>query len=305
MSRKTTFLKALLAFIEQRSKASLWMIVILALLILSVIDYFSGIELSFAIFYLVPTSLAAWGMGRGSGFLFSLVSAVVWLSVNQLAGEQLSHPLMLYWNAFTRFSFFSIVSALIAELHQLLNAERRLARTDTLTDLLNRRAFYDAVMLETYRARRFHHPFSLLYIDLDNFKAINDQLGHSVGDSLLSTVANRMVDCLRKMDLVARLGGDEFAVLLPETDQAAVKILASRLQQFLFEEMQQHHWPVTFSIGALTCHNPPHSFEELLQAADSLMYEAKTAGKNAIAFSDFQSPDIPVFMMKPATSPER
>ncbi|MEO0375976.1 MAG: GGDEF domain-containing protein [Cyanobacteria bacterium P01_A01_bin.17] len=279
-------MSAILSFIDRQSKATLWAIASFILLLLGSIDFYSGFELSFAIFYLIPVALLAWGVSRSSGFVLSIASAAIWLTANRLAGDQLSHPALPYWNALTRLGFFWVVSALLAEVKRLLESERRLARMDPLTGALNRRAFDDIAALEILRVKRYRRPLSLLYIDLDNFKIVNDQMGHAVGDTLLSTVVTSLTANLRETDRLARLGGDEFAVLLPETDRASAQRLVPRLQEALLEQMAQHQWPVTFSIGALICQQPPHSIAELLQASDQLMYTVKKSGKNAIAYSE-------------------
>lgn len=276
-------------WIDRSSPVILWAIAILTLCLLGGIDFYTGFELSFAVFYIIPVALAAWGISRNAGFVLSVASAGMWLTVNQLAGETFSHPAIGYWNALTRLGFLLLVSALLAEVRLLLEAERRLSRIDPLTGALNRRAFNDVAALEILRVKRYRRPLVLLYVDLDNFKTVNDQFGHGVGDALLSTVVNGMVTNLRETDQLARLGGDEFAVLMPETDRVAAERLVPRLQTALLEQMAQHHWPVTFSIGVLICDQPPDLVEELLQAADQLMYDVKRTGKNAIAYSEIGS----------------
>jgi diguanylate cyclase (GGDEF)-like protein len=251
------------------------------------VDYVTGYEISFAFFYLLPVSLAAWTLSRMAGLINSVVCAAVWSFANHLAGEAFSSPLIPYWNAVTRLGFFFVVTLLLAEIRHLLEQERRLARTDFLTGVLNNRAFHSLADLEIARARRYQHPFTLLYIDLDNFKTVNDQLGHHVGDALLQSVAHTIVQTLRSIDAVARLGGDEFVVLLPETNQYQAQVIAPRLQTVLLAAMANHHWPVTFSIGALTCCQTPSDSQTLIRCADQLMYKVKHAGKNAICYSEF------------------
>jgi diguanylate cyclase (GGDEF)-like protein len=123
-----------------------------------------------------------------------------------------------------------------------------------------------------------------VYIDLDGFKTVNDQWGHKVGDQLLCVIVHGAKSHLRKTDFLARLGGDEFVVLLPETDQEAAKITVSKIQIALLDEMRLHNWPVTFSIGAMTCLDANLSTDELIIKADGLMYSVKKNGKNAVAY---------------------
>ena len=127
------------------------------------------------------------------------------------------------------------------------------------------------------------------YLDLDNFKWVNDNHGHSVGDTLLINIARNAKSNLRISDFFARLGGDEFAVLLPDTDEKSARIALHKLQGKLLEEMNKHNWPVTFSIGTVTCHDIPKSVDELIKQADNLMYSVKNHGKNSIEFSIYRS----------------
>lgn len=142
-------------------------------------------------------------------------------------------------------------------------------------------------MAEILRARRHGHPFTVIYIDLDNFKTVNDTLGHSVGNTLLRHVVDTLKGTVRATDLVARLGGDEFVILLPETDRDSAKVLVSKLREQLLDAMQSQGWPVTFSVGVLTCISSPANVDELIRAADAIMYEAKKTGKNAIRYSTY------------------
>ena len=138
--------------------------------------------------------------------------------------------------------------------------------------------------MEMGRLARTGRPFTLLYMDLDDFKTINDTAGHEAGDSLLTEVATVLKFQLRGIDIVARMGGDEFAVILPETNEQAAHKVTPRLQNSLLENMKSHHWPVTFSIGALTCASSPLNIYEMFRLADQLMYSAKRAGKNTICY---------------------
>jgi diguanylate cyclase (GGDEF)-like protein len=118
------------------------------------------------------------------------------------------------------------------------------------------------------------------YLDLDNFKEVNDRFGHSRGDSLLRLVAATIRTNLRKTDMVARLGGDEFALLLPETGYEPAAAVLRKIHQLLLGKMQRCGYPVTCSIGAVTFLRPAESVEELIKRADACMYAAKRGGKD-------------------------
>jgi diguanylate cyclase (GGDEF)-like protein len=272
-------------YLEQQPKVILWVTALLAMALLGLMDYLTGFEISFSFFYLLPVSLSAWAISRNAGFVLSAASGATWLMANFLAGEQLSHPLIPFWNTLMRVGFFLVVSVLISQVHRLLDQERSLARTDFLTGALNSRSFYDTAGSEIARATRYQRPLTILYIDLDNFKSVNDQMGHVAGDGVLQSVAQTITRSIRSIDSVARLGGDEFAVLLPETPDQAAKVIAPRLQQALLGEMRNNHWPITFSIGALTCYRPPLDVQQLIKLADQLMYSVKNTSKDAIVYS--------------------
>jgi diguanylate cyclase (GGDEF)-like protein len=144
--------------------------------------------------------------------------------------------------------------------------------------------------LELQRARRYRHPLTLLYIDADNFKIVNDQWGHQTGDQVLIRIARILKNHLRGTDITARLGGDEFVVLLPETASEAAQITARKLRTRLLEDLQRAGWPVTFSIGVLTFTTPPYTVDAMVTEADALMYAVKRSGKNAMKYEIATAP---------------
>jgi len=163
-----------------------------------------------------------------------------------------------------------------------LEREKALARTDSLTQIANRRAFYELASTEINRAHRYKRPFTIVSMDLDNFKIVNDRFGHKIGDTLLCSVANTIQKNIRATDVVARLGGDEFTVLLPEIGAESARVVAHKLQKELLDTMQTNEWPVTFSMGVVTFNSAPATVDEMLKKADTLMYSAKQSGKNII-----------------------
>jgi len=152
---------------------------------------------------------------------------------------------------------------------------------------MNSRFFRFLAEREMHRSVRSRHPFTTAYIDLDNFKTINDVFGHAIGDEVLRTVAASMQQNLRKTDLVARMGGDEFVVLLPEVGFETAAGVISKLHQKLTSEMEKHGWPTTFSIGVVTFTEVPRSVDEMLNLADDVMYNVKRGSKNSIRYAAF------------------
>ena len=262
---------------------------LLILVFISIIDYLSGLEILFSFFYLLPISLAAWLIGRKEGIFLSVASALTWTLVNQPFKEDAAKLFVSYWNLAVHLGFFLIVAFLVSEVRLLLEKERSLARTDFLTGALNRRAFYETSNLEILRVRRTNHPFTVIYIDIDAFKAINDSRGHDVGDAVLRLVTKTISSNIRSFDMVGRLGGDEFAILLPEANSFVARLIAPRLQKILMEKMCENGYPVTFSMGVLTLLTPPEDVETMLKLVDKMLYQVKNAGKNAIDYAEYSA----------------
>lgn len=259
-------------------------IVILAALLLAglgLLDYVTSPEIAFAFFYLFPITLATWYVGRRAGLIFSGLGALTYLAANLRWIWVYTHRVFFYWNVIISLGFFVVVTLIVAELKRSL--EQALSQSDFLTGVGNRRAFYQQAELEKNRARRYLHPLTLAYLDLDNFKQVNDRYGHQVGDLLLHSVAQTLLNSIRQTDLVARMGGDEFALLLPETGPEAAQVVVGKIREALMELMHKSGWPVTFSIGVVTFLSAPDSLETMMQQADDVMYSVKSSGKNQIA----------------------
>ncbi len=157
-----------------------------------------------------------------------------------------------------------------------------LAHTDPLTELANRRFLIEILEREFCRARRYNRPLSLIYLDLDGFKTINDRFGHLLGDEILKGTAVSMKGVLRSTDLLARIGGDEFAVLLPETDLEGSEMVARKLRRALSAysaQLKRGVPPLTFCSGVSVLHHDDQSIDDMLSRADDAQYLAKRTGK--------------------------
>lgn len=278
----------LLAKIENQSKPFILLLGIVLIGVIGGIDYWTGFEISFSVFYVLPISLITWVTSRRVGILAALASAFVWFGADQATNPPYSHPLIPIWNTLIRFSFFAIITLLLSAFRRLLQRESEFARIDHLTGAINLRFFYELAEAEIDRFRRHGHPFSLAYIDLDNFKNINDQFGHATGDQVLYALASAVRKQIRRTDIFARLGGDEFAILLPETNEVAARAAIPKIQAEFQAEMGRNNWPVTCSIGVLICTIQPVSVEDLVRQTDEVMYQAKESGKNVIKYSAYK-----------------
>jgi diguanylate cyclase (GGDEF)-like protein len=251
-------------------------------LIVGVIRYLTGPELAFSIFYIFPVILVTWKVGKWAGIFIATTSAASWLVADLMMLNAFSNSIIPFVNETLRLIVFLAITWVTYELKISLESQKTLARTDPLTGIVNRRAFLEMANIELRRALRFRHPLTLIYIDLDNFKNVNDRFGHSTGDVLLRSVANLINQNIREVDIFGRMGGDEFCIFLSETEQASAHTIATKLQNKLLDLVRKNCWPATFSIGVVTYSKTPISVEEMIKEADRQMYSAKEKGKNKI-----------------------
>ncbi|MGE5825210.1 MAG: GGDEF domain-containing protein, partial [Bacteroidota bacterium] len=207
-----------------------------------------------------------------------------WLVADLGAGHVYSSRAVLAWNGLVRMGIFLAFAQLLCALREQLDLAQHLARADPLTGLDNRRAFLERLQYVLALAARERRPLTLAYLDVDDFKGVNDAHGHAVGDQVLRLVARTLLKSLRRTDAVGRLGGDEFALLLPDTDRAGAEHLIAKTREALYHAFRTESARPTFSIGAVTFMEPTHDAEHALSAADALMYQVKSRGKDGIAF---------------------
>jgi diguanylate cyclase (GGDEF)-like protein len=272
---------SLLRILETQSRLVIIVCAYLLVGVVAVVEYLTGPELSCSLFYLIPISLVAWWGGFAHGILLALSSTLAWHALDLYDAPGI-HPAIRLWNAILRFGFFAFTTGLLARLRTALLQEQALARTDALTGVANGRTFYETARLEIQRFCRTARPFTAAYLDLDDFKAVNDQRGHAAGDELLRQVATTLRKHTRAFDTVARLGGDEFALLLPETDPAEAARTLEKLRGMLRQELDREGWSITFSVGAATFLQAPRDVDDMLQRVDTLMYQVKRTGKDQV-----------------------
>jgi diguanylate cyclase (GGDEF)-like protein len=253
-------------------------------------DILTDAELTVAPFYVLPIAIVAWSSSRPWAYVFAVTSGVVCSVLEHLQGFPYSHQGYFYWAAAARLAFFVLTAWLMTELRRAYVRVAELALFDPLTQLYNRRAFQHLAHRELVRARRASRPVSLIFIDLDNFKHINDTYGHAGGDDVLARVADDL-RTFRASDIPARHGGDEFVVLLPEAGAVAARAVAERLRADLLSSMAAHGYPVTFSVGVVTSDPAPYSVDSLIRRADELSYEVKRSTKDGIRHETMPVPD--------------
>jgi diguanylate cyclase (GGDEF)-like protein len=277
---------ARLADVLEHGNRHFWAVVgVASVILLGILDYLTGDEFAFSQFYLLPIILVTWAADIRVGFFLSLISSLTLMSAEILGGQLYSDPIMYVVNTFVRVSFYFIYAYLIENLKISRKKVQWAARTDFVTGVFNRRYFQELLGMEIDRAQRYPHPIAVVYMDMDNFKTMNDLFGHKVGDDVLRCIADELKSQLRKTDVIARLGGDEFALLLPSARLAEAEIVLSKVRHHLLETMRVRNWPVTFSIGVVVCVSPPLSAEQIIDKADETMYQVKNSTKNDVRFT--------------------
>ena len=267
---------------SHRARATIGSLLLATLV--AVLDCWTGDELPLIICYLPSVVVICWVSHLAVGVCVAMACCTLWLIDDLLFYETHRVTLPQFWTALSHFGFYLVIMLMLMRVRSSQAREEGLARTDSLTGLMNSKAFRENAERELERARRTGSPLAVAYVDCDNFKQVNDTQGHFAGDLVLKAVGETMQNTLRRIDLPARLGGDEFAILLPGTTIKAAKRTIERLRKDLTQRMQGHGWAVTFSIGVAVFESPPKSVDELIHKSDVLMLQVKRQRKDAIAY---------------------
>lgn len=257
---------------QARRKIGITMLLAAVVVAIGYVDYLSGPEIGFSLFYLAPVVGAAWYAGRRASVIVALTAAICWFTADYLIRVSLTLSL---WNGLTRLIIYTAQGLLVATLREDRRREARLARTDSITGLPNSRAFHESLE----QAITHDVAVSAIIVDLDNFKRVNDRFGHPAGDAVLKRAAEALSNAVRAEDFVARIGGDEFAIFLEDLDEPACSAIAERIINGLRGIAADY--PGTGFGGSLgvafTRRHPVAS--ELIKAADDALYEAKEREK--------------------------
>ncbi|HYN42936.1 MAG TPA: diguanylate cyclase [Thermoanaerobaculia bacterium] len=270
-----------MAFFQSLEGPAVFLLGVLVVTAVGAVDFATGIELRIYPLYFIPVSFVSWRVGKRAGIAFAFLSAAVWQVSNFLAGMDRAGTFVAVWNTGMQLLAFLVVAILIAELQGRLEREKDLSRTDSLTGLANGTAFRERATLEVARTRRWRRPLTLACVDLDSFRAINEEFGQALGNEVLRTVAVSPRSAIRSTDLAARIEGDKFTLLFPKTDKAGAKAVLETVLGRLHQDLIRAGWPVTASIGSVTTIEAT-SPESLLRQAEQVMYEVKKTGKAAV-----------------------
>lgn len=263
---------------NRRIKYLIFGILFLISLIIFYFDYYYlGNDISIVLPYLIIVISSVWFIGNKTGFFFVLLSVFLWYLSKSSIG--FVHNSILVIDLIIKTFFIFVQYFIIVKLKYLYHEVHKLSLVDELTKLHNRRGFYHLLKYELLNTRRDFEYYSLVYIDIDNFKKENDTKGHGEGDKILISFSKTLNQNLRVSDITARLGGDEFCIFVSRAEQSILKNIIERVVWDFRKVCKENSWNTTLSIGAFTTN---HLFEidDLLKRSDRLMYKAKSLGKN-------------------------
>jgi diguanylate cyclase (GGDEF)-like protein len=285
-STRIAWQRAVLALFHLRSKVAVYVCGGLFLLI-AIADILTPPELNLSLFYVFVILLATWNAGFASGAVFALAAGFMqWEVLSMLPGPHLHSVYWYVWLA-NRWVTFVVVVALTHPLRILFDRHRAAARIDALTEAANQKYFRELLQVEITRSARSGEPLAVAFMDCDDFKLVNDQFGHAVGDSVLRTVVETARGCTRRTDTVARLGGDEFGILLSGATSEQAGEALNRLRTKIQAHRVGGQWPITLSIGLATFDRTALDPEAVIALCDSLMYRAKRTGRGHMLHEHF------------------
>jgi diguanylate cyclase (GGDEF)-like protein len=249
--------------------------------LITLVDAVVDTRAGFNELYLLPIIAVAWLTRSTTGGVAMAVLASGLRMGSSVVFDSVSVPLALSEAAVHLLLYVGIV-LLLGLVRQDRDLQESLAVTDPLTGVANARFLRATAVTELERSRRYGHPLSLMYIDIDDFKGVNDRFGHEEGDRVLMRMASLAQDSIRSIDVLARVGGDEFVVLMPETGSRDARATAQRFSGALGGVQTSDGGAVSCSVGLVTYREVPRTVEELLSGGDAVMYKAKSAGKNLV-----------------------
>ncbi len=273
-------------WLRRRSGVTRFCIVIALTLLVAWLDLATPPYINITGYYLLPIFLAVWFCRPAQATAVVVICDVINVYTNHLAfpGNVVgAHEALSDISVLVVFVTFAALFYLLKSTVDRLRDE---SRTDLLTGLNNRRSFLEVLEMENLRMRRFGQALTLVAIDIDNFKSINDTQGHQRGDALLVALGDCLKRTMRDVDCVARLGGDEFSIVLPRTSLEEAEHVLGRLQRALRTVVKSFSEQVSASIGAVVVSDKLQlSVSELLEKADAVMYSVKNKAKDDLVIS--------------------
>ncbi len=267
-------------FFEMKPRSFIIAVSFMLALLIGFLDLCAGPRVFFMAFYLIPIFITAWFGKKPETIILALFAGSMWFFSDKIVGHERHRQIVNLWNTLTVTFSYVFISLLLYRLKTELTRARKTAKIDFLTGLVNMREFHARCLGELERVSRSRRSLTIAYIDVDDFKRINDRLGHDEGDVVLRKAASVLIKNIRKTDTAARLGGDEFAVLFPALGPAGAKKRIKRIKNKLRKKMKNHSHKITFSFGVITYTRPPKTVRQMIRQADRTMYKVKKSGKN-------------------------
>jgi diguanylate cyclase (GGDEF)-like protein len=256
---------------------------LVALTSLAFLDLVSGPHVGYAVFYALAVMGVTFHAGWVAGAIVAILSSGAGLTARLLYHVDDVTIAATLWNLGNELAVFAAIVFVTYHGRCLLDQLAAQTRRDLLTGAYNTRGVLEAFERERSRASRTATPLTLAFIDLDNMKRVNDELGHAEGDEMLRVLASSVLSSIRETDVFGRVGGDEFALIMPDTDEHEAVRAVQRLRSVVNRRTHDRSTYISVSVGIVTFRRDPPEAADALRAADSLMYVAKRAGGNRVA----------------------
>lgn len=274
--------------LNRATERSVAVIAVPLVFVIGWLDYVTGPEVGLSLLYLLVISVAAWRGKYRTGLFAAVMAAICWTLADVTWRETSYLPITL-WNGSTRLAIYCTTAYLISRvqrdradlrqvndvLQQALERQSTLARIDPVTALENRRAFYERVRSEAATARRLNEPLRLYFVDLDDFKSVNDRYGHTTGDAVLKRVGEIILQVVSSTDHVARIGGDEFAIVSRNNGKDASVVVNELASAVAALRDTYDRTRLGATIGFAEFREIPENIEIMIRAADEAMYSRK------------------------------
>jgi diguanylate cyclase (GGDEF)-like protein len=266
--------------------------IFISLAIFFVNQKFIESSINFTLFYEIPIIIVCWYSRTDFAIALAVLCVSEWSFIN-IIRIGINKGLMVYiFDILIRLFMYLFIIFILSRLKINSWNEKALARKDNLTGVYNLNGFYELMNLELYKMKRYKKPITLAYLDIDNFKKINDRFGHSSGNDVLVKLTKIIQGNIRKSDFIARLGGDEFIIVYPDMDIQRARIAIDKIRNVVSDQMKSKSLECFLSIGVGIFNNWDKSIDDMISVVDQLMYKVKNSTKNDVLLMEYEQSDI-------------